>query len=104
MDDMALKLILRLSRTFCLSQSFRSQYSAGLKKMVKLREASQTSEKAWQNARICHCHQVLASTIHAAIDRGESSLEDLKRCTGAGTGCGACQCRLKRMLLNLSVD
>jgi len=48
---------------------------------------------------VCHCLRVKASQIQAAIE-GESltSVPDVCRATGAGTGCMACRVRISRYL------
>jgi len=51
---------------------------------------------------ICHCHQVRASDIRSAIEVHDAdSVEKVSLCTRAGTGCGACRCRVQRMLAGL---
>lgn len=51
---------------------------------------------------VCHCHQVRASDIKAAIGLLDAdSVEKVSLCTRAGTGCGACRCRVQRMLAGL---
>ncbi|REJ89289.1 MAG: (2Fe-2S)-binding protein [Planctomycetota bacterium] len=48
---------------------------------------------------ICHCFQVVESTIRQAIDaQGADSLNDVLDQTCAGRGCNACHLRIRRML------
>ncbi|MDG2214593.1 MAG: (2Fe-2S)-binding protein [Verrucomicrobiota bacterium] len=54
---------------------------------------------------ICHCHQVSASSILKAIDKGGAeTIEEVTRLTAAGSGCGSCQCRIQRLLAGLPVE
>ena len=54
---------------------------------------------------ICQCHQVSASSILKAIDKGEAeTIEEVTRLTGAGSGCGSCQCRIQRLLAGLPAE
>jgi assimilatory nitrate reductase catalytic subunit len=47
---------------------------------------------------ICACNNVGALELKAAIAGGNSSIEALKSCTMAGTGCGSCIPEIKRLL------
>jgi bacterioferritin-associated ferredoxin len=48
---------------------------------------------------VCHCFRVTETVIRAAIDiLGSSSVREVTEHTGAGAGCTACHCRIKRML------
>jgi bacterioferritin-associated ferredoxin len=40
---------------------------------------------------ICLCKSVSDRDLARAIASGASSVEEVGRCTGAGTGCGACR-------------
>jgi NAD(P)H-dependent nitrite reductase large subunit/NAD(P)H-dependent nitrite reductase small subunit len=42
------------------------------------------------SAQVCSCNNVLKGAICAAVDEGADTLDALKRCTKAGTGCGGC--------------
>ncbi|MCD0166455.1 nitrite reductase large subunit NirB [Deinococcus sp. 12RED42] len=42
------------------------------------------------DALICSCENVRASTLCAAVQDGARDVAGLKKCTGAGTGCGGC--------------
>ncbi|MDP7011502.1 MAG: (2Fe-2S)-binding protein [Verrucomicrobiota bacterium] len=54
---------------------------------------------------ICHCHQVSASSILKAIDKGKAeTIEEVTRLTAAGSGCGSCQCRIQRLLAGLPTE
>ena len=51
------------------------------------------------DATVCTCHDVRAGAICAAIrDRGLGTVDDVKRATRAGTGCGGCAPDLTRLL------
>ena len=47
---------------------------------------------------ICACNNVGELELKAAIESGSDSLEKLKSCTMAGTGCGSCVPEMKRLL------
>jgi bacterioferritin-associated ferredoxin len=40
---------------------------------------------------VCHCLQVTEEMLLSAIDGGCATLRDIRRHTGAGSGCTACQ-------------
>jgi nitrite reductase (NADH) large subunit len=42
------------------------------------------------DAPVCSCQNVACGPIRAAVSNGVSDLAEVKRCTGAGTGCGSC--------------
>lgn len=42
------------------------------------------------NALICSCENVRADSLCSAIAGGAQDIASLKKCTGAGTGCGGC--------------
>ena len=48
---------------------------------------------------ICSCFAVSASTIKMAMHSAEATTsEEIGELTFAGTGCGACACRIERIL------
>jgi len=47
---------------------------------------------------ICACNNVGELELKAAIEAGSNSMESLKSCTMAGTGCGSCVPEMKRLL------
>jgi len=49
---------------------------------------------------ICACNNVGELELKAAIEGGSDSIEQLKSCTLAGTGCGSCVPEMKRLLSN----
>jgi nitrite reductase (NADH) large subunit len=49
-------------------------------------------------SEVCTCNHVTEPTLLAAIDSGCSSLDELRACTRAGTGCGSCVGQLRRLL------
>ena len=54
---------------------------------------------------VCHCHQVRASEIKSAMRAHRlDSVEAVTLCTRAGSGCGACRCRVQRMVMGLPTD
>jgi bacterioferritin-associated ferredoxin len=40
---------------------------------------------------VCHCHRVCDRTVRECIRDGASSVDEVGRACGAGTGCGGCQ-------------
>jgi nitrite reductase (NADH) large subunit len=48
-------------------------------------------------AVICSCHNVTKGDIISAIDQGACSLNDIKTCTKASSGCGGCADLLKNV-------
>jgi nitrite reductase (NADH) large subunit len=48
-------------------------------------------------ATICSCHNVSKGDIIGAIDGGACTVNDIKACTKAGTGCGGCAALLKNV-------
>jgi len=49
---------------------------------------------------ICACNNVGELELQAAIKDGADSVDAIKACTMAGTGCGSCVPEIKRLLLN----
>jgi len=47
---------------------------------------------------VCSCENVLRSTLADAIEDGNATIADLKKCTRAGTGCGGCMPDLEVLL------
>jgi len=50
------------------------------------------------NRIICHCKQVSYGDIRKAMVNGARSIEEIKKITGAGTGCGNCIKDIKKIL------
>jgi len=54
---------------------------------------------------VCHCHQVRESEVRAVIERdSEDGVEGVGQRLGAGTGCGACRCKVQRLLAGLPIN
>lgn len=54
---------------------------------------------------VCHCHQVSESEIRSVIEQDcVDTVESVGLRTGAGTGCGACQCKIQRLINGLPID
>ena len=54
---------------------------------------------------VCHCLKITEGALLAAMDQGEMhSVRDIRRHTGAGDGCTACHCTLKRYLQQRARD
>jgi len=49
---------------------------------------------------ICACNNIGELELQAAINSGADTIESLKACTMAGTGCGSCVPEMKRLLSN----
>jgi bacterioferritin-associated ferredoxin len=47
---------------------------------------------------VCVCRGVTDRELARAIGQGCRSLDDVARCTGAGTGCGTCHASIKERL------
>ena len=47
---------------------------------------------------VCVCKAVSDRAIARAIAEGAQSVDDVARCTGAGTGCGACRHSVQQAL------
>lgn len=48
---------------------------------------------------LCHCTGVDESAVHSMVQtEAVKSVEEVMEKTGAGTGCGACHCRINRVL------
>ncbi len=53
---------------------------------------------------ICLCHSVHTSQIREAIDvSGAQTSEEVASLTRAGNSCGACRCRVERLIAGLPV-
>lgn len=48
--------------------------------------------------QICNCMKVHEATLRAAIRAGATTVEALRWCTRANTGCGTCRPDLERLL------
>ncbi|MBM49843.1 MAG: hypothetical protein CMP27_08425 [Roseibacillus sp.] len=58
-----------------------------------------------QDSVVCHCHGVTEVDLRLVIrETGASSVEEVSSRTKAGTGCGACRCKLNRVLSGLPAD
>jgi len=47
---------------------------------------------------VCDCNQVTEEEIKKAINDGASTVDSVGEATGAGTGCGSCQCTIEELL------
>lgn len=48
---------------------------------------------------VCHCYAVTEQQIRLLMDaQALQTVEEVSLHTGAGTGCTACQCRIRRIL------
>ena len=51
-----------------------------------------------ETALICNCHNVTKSDIHQVLAAGACSLADVRRATGASSGCGSCAERVQAVI------
>jgi len=51
-----------------------------------------------EDALICSCEAVSKGAICSAVNDGASCLDDIKKCTKAGTGCGGCMPMVKDLI------
>ncbi len=55
-----------------------------------------------QAGPLCHCTGVVEATVRHAVDEGiATTVAEVMLCTGAGTGCRACHCRIRRVIEGL---
>ncbi|MEE1015219.1 MAG: (2Fe-2S)-binding protein [Lachnospiraceae bacterium] len=47
---------------------------------------------------VCECFGVTNGQVKEAVDNGATTLEEVAEATGAGTGCGACNDDLQRLV------
>ncbi|MEM7603338.1 MAG: (2Fe-2S)-binding protein [Verrucomicrobiota bacterium] len=48
---------------------------------------------------LCHCTGVREAAVHELVQTKDvKTVEEVMHKTGAGTGCGACRCRINRVL------
>ena len=53
---------------------------------------------------VCHCFEVTEEQIRLLVDTVElQTFEEVSLHTGAGSGCTACRCRIRRMLAGPSI-
>lgn len=50
---------------------------------------------------ICHCRNVDYVSIRKAMIAGARTLEEIKKMTGAGTGCGGCVGEIEKILASV---
>lgn len=54
---------------------------------------------------ICLCHDVPASAVKEAVDvSGARTVEEVATLTRAGSSCGACKCRVERLVAGLPAE
>ncbi len=52
-----------------------------------------------QGGPLCHCTGVTEASVRHAVSEGiVATVAEVMMCTGAGTGCRACHCRIQRVL------
>lgn len=67
--------------------------------VVQVFDAALASLEACTDRLVCHCLGIRESTVFEALgDPDVQTVRDVMRCTGAGTGCTACHCVLKRLI------
>jgi bacterioferritin-associated ferredoxin len=71
--------------------------------VVQVFDVALASIEACTDRLVCHCLGIRESTVYEALDDpGVRSVRDVMQCTGAGTGCTACHCVLKRLIARRS--
>jgi assimilatory nitrate reductase catalytic subunit len=53
------------------------------------------------NPRICYCMKIHREELVAAVAAGARTVEELRKTTTAGTGCGTCRSELLALLREL---
>ncbi|WP_029149711.1 FAD-dependent oxidoreductase [Microbacterium indicum] len=73
--------------------------------LLRLDAAEASAPRAeGRDAMVCMCNAVTAGAIEDAVAEHEcTTVEDVGRCTRAGTGCGGCRARIGEMLQQLEV-
>lgn len=51
-----------------------------------------------ENKTVCFCKQVKYFDIKKSIDESAKTVEDIKKATGAATGCGRCVSAIEEIL------
>ena len=44
---------------------------------------------------ICLCHGISEKDVDKVVARGACSVEEISKCTGAGTDCGSCYAKIR---------
>ena len=66
---------------------------------VSLARPEETDNPSDADPVICSCFEVSASTIKMAMNVADAKTSaDIRETTMAGSGCGACACRVERIL------
>jgi bacterioferritin-associated ferredoxin len=47
---------------------------------------------------ICICHGISDKEINQVVRKGICSVEEISRCTGAGTDCGSCYSKMQEIV------
>jgi bacterioferritin-associated ferredoxin len=67
--------------------------------MVVLLDITEHRHELAARRIVCHCFQVSEVAIRQTIDMlGAESVGEVTQHTGAGGGCSACHCRIRRMI------
>lgn len=51
-----------------------------------------------ENKTVCFCKQVKYLDIKKSIEEGAKTVEDIKKATGAATGCGRCVSAIEEII------
>jgi bacterioferritin-associated ferredoxin len=51
---------------------------------------------------VCLCYAVTQARVREAVEAGARDIADIGRRTGAGTDCGQCRDRLRRLMTDLA--
>ena len=60
-----------------------------------------TPEAGREDLLVCHCFDVLESTVQSAVNAGAESVSEVAEACGGGSGCGACRVRIERVIRGL---
>lgn len=67
--------------------------------MIAAPEKNQTTPLTANDPLVCRCLQVRESEIKSVVEQDcVNSVEAISRRTDAGTGCGACRCKIQRVI------
>ena len=53
---------------------------------------------------ICFCQNVTSGMIKNAVDNGATTLEEVQKITGAGTGCGSCNDKVRQLVEQFAAE
>lgn len=69
---------------------------------ARLRSGAERLQESDPDATVCSCNAVTAGAILEAARRGLRTLAEIRRVTGASTGCGSCAAEVERLLATVA--